>query len=268
MSNLGTKYPDVFAALAAPFRRDMVKSRKHDGARYITARAVDTRLDEVLGPENWIASYEGWSDEAVVCRLTITLPDGVQLTKCNVGSYSKMSEKNATVDAGDDDKGGFSDAKKRAALEFGIGRHLYDDGRAVPVYETTPAYRHPASAEPIGTPSERAGRPTRDPAPCPEPAAASPPAPVLRAEPAGSKPPASKAPTSGKQLFAWVKDRETEYQVGLLRYLNGWAKLQEFPGRMVDWDAGQVSLAYAEATRKLDRLAESEVDAQQEAMAT
>jgi hypothetical protein len=44
---------------------------------------------------------------------------------------------------------------------------------------------------------------------------------------------------------------EAKHEVGLLKYLNNWAKLQEFPGRMVDWDADQVAHAYQEASRKL-----------------
>ena len=37
----------------------------------------------------------------------------------------------------------------------------------------------------------------------------------------------------------------------LLAYANSWAKLQEFPGRMVDWSAEQVALAHTELCRKL-----------------
>lgn len=63
--------------------------------------------------------------------------------------------------------------------------------------------------------------------------------------------PGGTAPRSGKALFAWSKDMEARFEVGLLKYLNGWAKLQEFPERMIDWDGEQVALAYAEAVRKL-----------------
>ena len=59
------------------------------------------------------------------------------------------------------------------------------------------------------------------------------------------------APRTGKALFAWLKETEQKKQIALLKYVNQWARLQEFPGRMVDWDADQVALAYAEVTRKL-----------------
>ncbi|MHC5541002.1 Rad52/Rad22 family DNA repair protein, partial [Singulisphaera rosea] len=73
-------------------------------------------------------------------------------------------------------------------------------------------------------------------------------------------------PRSGKALFAWTRDQEQRHSVGLLKYLNGWAKLQEFPGRIVDWDAEQVSLAYAEACRKLHALQSASSEALEEAL--
>lgn len=61
----------------------------------------------------------------------------------------------------------------------------------------------------------------------------------------------SQAPRTGKALFAWCKEMEQRHEVGLLKYLNGWAKLREFPGRMVDWDGEQAALGHEEAVRKL-----------------
>lgn len=55
--------------------------------------------------------------------------------------------------------------------------------------------------------------------------------------------------------------------MGLLKYLNQWAKLQEFPGRMIDWDAEQVSLAYHEATRKLQAIQTTSQENYAEALA-
>ena len=118
-----TQHPDLFAALAAPFDPDEVKLRSQAGRQlhYVTARTVMNRLDDVLGPENW------WDDfvpleHSVICRLTIRLPDGTVLTKSDAGGYAGMA------DPGDDDKSGFADAFKRAAVKFGVGRYLYRDG--------------------------------------------------------------------------------------------------------------------------------------------
>ena len=56
---------------------------------------------------------------------------------------------------------------------------------------------------------------------------------------------APSAPRTGRALFAWTKDQDGRFEYGLLKHLNAWAKSQEFPARMVDWDAEQVSRAYA-----------------------
>jgi hypothetical protein len=130
-----TKYPDLFAALAAPFAKDGVKVYTVQGRKiyYITARTVMNRLDDVVGPENWWDEYVP-SEKSVLCRLTIRLPDGLTLTKADAGGYAGMS------DSGDDDKSGYSDAFKRAAVKFGVARYLYRDG--------VPAFASGASATP------------------------------------------------------------------------------------------------------------------------
>src|SRR4029079_7421623 len=74
-------------------------------------------------------------------------------------------------------------------------------------------------------------------------------------------------PRTGKALFAWTQDQEQRHEVGLLKYLNSWAKLQDFPGRMVDWDADQVSLAYSEACRKIQSIQSSHSEEYEEALA-
>ena len=61
-------------------------------------------------------------------------------------------------------------------------------------------------------------------------------------------------PRTGRALFAWTKEQDGKFEYGLLKHLNAWAKSQEFPARMVDWDAEQVSRAYAEARRRLRAL--------------
>jgi hypothetical protein len=220
-----TKWPDLFAALAAPFRDGEVKQRQQAGRTlsYVTARTVQNRLDSVLGAENWWNEFVKQDEHSVVCKLTIRLPDGSTVTKADAGGYAGMS------DQGDDDKSGYSDALKRAAVMFGVSRYLYRDGVPEFVREAIPAGSgHHA-----------------------------PPAEASRTLPTLGKtgpPPAfddGDRPRSGKALFAWVKNQEERTEVGLLNYLNRWSKDQGFPARMVDWDEGQVSLAHAEAVRKL-----------------
>src|SRR3954470_9307641 len=133
-----TQHPDLFAALAAPFEPHEVKVRSTAGRQlhYITARTVMNRLDNVLGPENWWDEYSP-NENSVLCRLTIRLPDGSTLTKSDAGGYAGMA------DSGDDDKSGYSDAFKRAAVKFGVARYLYRDGVPTFVQERV---QHPSLA--------------------------------------------------------------------------------------------------------------------------
>lgn len=120
-----TLYPDLWNALAAEFYPGDVKTRKQGGRdlSYITARTAMNRFDDVLGPENWWDDYRPNGETSIICALSIVLPDGRTLTKQDAGGAAGMS------DAGDDDKSTFSDAFKRAAVKFGVGRYLYQDGQ-------------------------------------------------------------------------------------------------------------------------------------------
>jgi hypothetical protein len=154
----------------------------------------------------------------VICRLTIRLPDGTTLTKSDAGGYAGMP------DSGDDDKSGFSDAFKRAAVKFGVGRYLYRDG--VPRF-VQDHIALAAAADPVHhAPATERGAP-----------------------PAQSPPPADghAVPQTGKALFAWIKQYDEKHGTGLLGTVSGWAKEHQFPARMVQWNAEQVQQAFAEA---------------------
>jgi hypothetical protein len=222
-----TQHPGLFAALAAPFDPGEIKLRSQAGRQlpYVTARTIMNRFDEALGPENW------WDDfvpleHSVICRLTIRLPDGTVLTKCDAGGYAGLA------DPGDDDKSGFADAFKRTAVKFGVGRYLYRDG--VPRFGCD-ALTSSVEVEP-------------------EPVDA-PPSPLSPVEPPGPSPRAAEEgavfPRTGRALFAWTKDQDERFEYGLLKYMSAWAKGQEFPARMVDWGSEQVSQAHSEACRRV-----------------
>jgi len=241
-----TQYPDLFAALAAPFDPDEVKLRSQGGRQlhYVTARTVMNRLDEVLGPENWWDHFTPL-EHSVICELTIRLPDGSVLTKSDAGGYAGMA------DPGDDDKSGFADAFKRAAVKCGVARYLYRDG--IPKFARDQLKNRGelealAPEAPSG-PGPAAPAPMAATAPPVVPAAVPPP-PSLAPSPRGSED-GLNPPRTGRALFAWTKDQDEKYEYGLLKHINAWAKRQEFPGRMVDWDAEQVTRAYSECCRKV-----------------
>lgn len=139
---MSTKFAEIFAALAAPFPASEVKTRVGGGNRqlaYITARTAMIRLDEVCGPENWSDRYYEVC-EVLFCEITITLPDGTKVSKADAGGFKQMMEK-GQVDEENTDKTGPSDAFKRAAAKWGIGRYLYKDG--VADFHSEPTDSHP-----------------------------------------------------------------------------------------------------------------------------
>jgi hypothetical protein len=115
----------VFEALLAPFGESEVKFKPQAvrGNRalalaYVDVRSIMDRLDAVVEVENWQDHYELVPDNSVICRLGVRLGKR-WITKTDVGSPSEQP------DGGDRLKAAFSDALKRAAVKFGIGRYLY-----------------------------------------------------------------------------------------------------------------------------------------------
>lgn len=122
---VGVDLDAVAQALAAPFDAAEVKFKPKSvsGNRalaipYVDARVVMDRLDDVLGVLNWQDSYHVLADGNVVCTLRVRI-GGEWVTKTDVGGQSEQP------DEGDRTKAAFSDALKRAAVKFGVGRFLY-----------------------------------------------------------------------------------------------------------------------------------------------
>jgi hypothetical protein len=113
MNNL-SEFLRPFGYGVTKYRVMNVTKNKEKGsvAFYIDARDVMDRLDEVVGCENWQDKYTvlAFSDSEWVVECTLVV-NGV--AKTDVGS-------------GDAPKDAYSDALKRAAVKFGVGRYLYD----------------------------------------------------------------------------------------------------------------------------------------------
>ncbi len=115
---LTTALAAPFAVSEVKFKPQSVKGNRALALAYIDCRVIQDRLDDVLGVENWMDEYEILTDGSVMCRLKLKL-GGEWVTKSDVGSPSEQP------DGGDRLKAAFSDALKRAAVKFGIGRYLY-----------------------------------------------------------------------------------------------------------------------------------------------
>ena len=114
------------ADLSAEFPRDAVhwrvqgKPYERNGTfsamalAYIDARDVMDRLDEACGPENWQDEYVETVRGRIICRIGIRINESWVWKSDGAGGTQVESE-----------KGGISDALKRAAVCWGVGRYLY-----------------------------------------------------------------------------------------------------------------------------------------------
>ena len=111
--------------LAAPFEADEVEWRVQgkpgaDGKAqilaYIDARAVQDRLDTIVGPQNWTFKWE-----------PISIVNGALMVAKGILSIHGVPKEDVG-DAGnfEPSKSAVSDALKRAAVQWGIGRYLYE----------------------------------------------------------------------------------------------------------------------------------------------
>ena len=122
---------EVVNALRAPFSGDKVQwrvgstNRDGDGGTilaYIDKREYEGRLDSVFGADKWSTELS-FNEIGVVVKIKATFPDGSEVYHTNGSGYKY--DKDGRVDA-DGFKAAISQAFKRAASEFGIGRYLYD----------------------------------------------------------------------------------------------------------------------------------------------
>lgn len=109
--------------LAAPFPVSRIHwrvgARTKDKSKgialaYIDARDVMKRLDDVVGGLNWQNRYTHVTDKGVVCEIGIRVNDEWLWRANGAGDTQVEAE-----------KGAMSDAFKRAAVLWGIGRYLY-----------------------------------------------------------------------------------------------------------------------------------------------
>ena len=128
----GRNWESICKRLRRPFRDSEVYWRidRVNGGKalllcYVDARAIQDRLDNTVGPENWCVEHRicgDTSNETFICRLGIRI-NGDWVYKEDVSGKMKMYGNDAH-----EAKGSASTAFKRAAVMWGMARHLYDLG--------------------------------------------------------------------------------------------------------------------------------------------
>ena len=125
MTNTEIDWQAISAALRQPFNPADVDFRPQgkpsNGGNvqvvaYVDARTVMARLDEACGPGGWSFTYE-----------PIVVANGqVQIAKGRLEIHGVVREDVGEASNFDPSKGCVSDTLKRVAVQFGVGRYLYD----------------------------------------------------------------------------------------------------------------------------------------------
>jgi hypothetical protein len=112
--------------LRIPFAADEIEWRVQSSGKtqrgpwvrvlaYVTNRAIMERLDSAVGIEGWRNEFTHAPSGAVLCGLSLKI-NGEWITKWDGANETDIEAA----------KGGISNAMKRAAVQWGIGRYLYN----------------------------------------------------------------------------------------------------------------------------------------------
>src|SRR5947209_2362367 len=182
-----------FDAREVKFKPAVVTGNRALALAYVDARVIQDRLDDVLGVTGWQDEYECLPDGSAVCRLHLRLGDE-WITKMDVGGQSEQP------DEGDRRKAAFSDALKRAAVKFGIGRYLY---RLPSQWCDYDPHKKQFTRTPQLPPTALPQKPAAPQALPPKPAAK-----ALSANPAPPPRPAPNLPANGAELQRRLYDHD------------------------------------------------------------
>lgn len=117
-----TEWEKIKHALESPFDERHIHWRvgattqdksKGIALAYVDARNVMKRLDDVMGP-HWQCRYPISDNGLLICEISLKI-DGEWITRANGAGDTQVEA----------EKGKASDAFKRAAVLWGIGRYLY-----------------------------------------------------------------------------------------------------------------------------------------------
>lgn len=108
------EFPFPPSAISWRIGRKSKDGKKAALLAYIDARDVMERLDKALGFENWQCKYSLAVDGLLICDLGLRV-NGEWIWRANGAGDTQVEA----------EKGKCSDAFKRAAVLFGVGRYLY-----------------------------------------------------------------------------------------------------------------------------------------------
>lgn len=122
---------ETMKKLQAPFPAECIEWRvgstnkektKGMALAYVTNRAIQDRLDEVFGCFGWKNEFKEWKGNSQLCGISVMFErkSGDMVFTEWITKWDGADDSNMEAT-----KGGLSDAMKRAAYQWGIGRYLY-----------------------------------------------------------------------------------------------------------------------------------------------
>jgi len=108
--------PFPFGEVEAKIQVTSKDSNKGMAVFYLSSRAIQKRLDEVIGVFNWTNHFSVWQNNSQLCAISIFNEERNEWITKHDGANNTEIEPI---------KGGLTDSFKRAAVMWGIGRYLY-----------------------------------------------------------------------------------------------------------------------------------------------
>lgn len=108
-----TKLAEPFPPEEVSWRAGPVHGNKTRPLAFLDARNIQDRLDDVCGPDGWCSEFTVIGP-TTICRITILTDNGRIYKEDGAGQTDVEAE-----------KGQLSDALKRCAVSWGVGRYLY-----------------------------------------------------------------------------------------------------------------------------------------------
>ena len=142
----------LYQKLSEQFPQEMERTLTKGGTNltYIPVSEVITRMNKVLGVENWSFSIKGYTEigDSIVAHVTVVaVIEGKEVSRDGVGGQKikRIKATGLAVDYGDEVKGAVSDALKKAVQTLGIGLYLARSDDAMDIESAIDASNTPPS---------------------------------------------------------------------------------------------------------------------------